>query len=41
MVEIVENDRCGICSDVDNEKTIAHVRKKVNDMMKKYPLFAW
>lgn len=40
MVEIVEMIDA-VLSDVDNEKTIAHVRKKVNDMMKKYPLFAW
>jgi glycine hydroxymethyltransferase len=40
MGEIVELIHA-VLSDVENEKTITAVRKKVNDMMRKYPLFAW
>jgi glycine hydroxymethyltransferase len=27
--------------DIDNENTISEVRKSVNDMMDKFPMFAW
>ncbi len=37
IVELIDT----VLSDVENEKTITAVRKKVNDMMRKYPLFAW
>ncbi len=40
MVEIVEMIDT-VLSDVENDKAIAAVRKRVNDMMRKYPLFAW
>ncbi len=40
MVEIVEMIDT-VLSDVENDKAIAAVRNKVNDMMRKYPLFAW
>ena len=34
MIEIVLNDP-------ENEEVIAKVRNRVNETMKKYPLFAW
>lgn len=37
IVELIDT----VLSDVENEKAITAVRKKVNDMMRKYPLFAW
>ncbi|MCW1735893.1 serine hydroxymethyltransferase [Anaerorudis cellulosivorans] len=37
IVELIDT----VLSDVENKKTITAVRKKVNDMMRKYPLFAW
>lgn len=40
MIEIVEMIDT-VLSDVENDKAIAAVRNKVNDMMRKYPLFAW
>ena len=30
-----------VLSNVDNEQVIADVRKRVNDTMKNYPLFAY
>jgi glycine hydroxymethyltransferase len=30
-----------VLSDIDNENTIASVRKTVNEMMEKFPIFAW
>lgn len=30
-----------VISNIDNEEVIAQVRKKVNDLMKQFPLFAW
>jgi len=30
-----------VLSDIDNENTISQVRKTVNDMMEKFPMFAW
>lgn len=40
MVEIVEMIDT-VLSNHENESVIASVRKKVNETMKKYPLFAW
>ncbi|MBZ4674814.1 MAG: glyA 1 [Dysgonamonadaceae bacterium] len=37
IVEMIDT----VLSDVENEKTIASVREKVNATMKQYPLFAW
>jgi len=37
IVEMIDT----VLSDVENEKTIAFVREKVNATMKQYPLFAW
>lgn len=37
IVEMIDT----VLSDVENEKTISAVRKKVNETMAKYPLFAW
>ncbi|MDD3789617.1 MAG: serine hydroxymethyltransferase, partial [Petrimonas sp.] len=37
IVEMIDT----VLSDVENEKTIASVREKVNRTMKDYPLFAW
>lgn len=37
IVEMIDT----VLSDVENEKTISAVRKKVNETMTKYPLFAW
>ena len=37
IVELIDT----VLSDVENEKVITVVRKKVNEMMRKYPLFAW
>lgn len=37
IVEMIDT----VLSDVENEKTISAVRKKVNETMSKYPLFAW
>lgn len=37
IVEMIDT----VLSDVENEKTIASVRGKVNATMKQYPLFAW
>ncbi len=30
-----------VISDIENEETLASVRKRVNEMMKDFPLFAW
>jgi len=30
-----------VISNIEDEKTIAAVRAKVNKMMKEFPLFAW
>lgn len=30
-----------VISNIDNEEVIAGVRKKVNDLMGQFPLFAW
>ena len=37
IVELIDR----VLSDIDNESTIAAVRKEVNMLMAKYPLFAW
>jgi glycine hydroxymethyltransferase len=37
IVELIDT----VLSDVENEKVITIVRKKVNEMMREYPLFAW
>lgn len=37
IVEMIDT----VLSDVDNQQTISTVRKKVNEVMAKYPLFAW
>lgn len=37
IVEMIDT----VLADVENEKTIAAVREKVNTTMKEYPLFAW
>jgi glycine hydroxymethyltransferase len=36
-VELIDT----VLADPENEKTITAVRKKVNSLMKQYPLFAW
>lgn len=40
MVEIAEMIEI-VLNDPENEEVIAKVRNRVNETMKKYPLFAW
>ena len=37
IVELIDR----VLSDIDNESNIVAVRKEVNTLMAKYPLFAW
>ena len=37
IVELIDN----VISDIENEEKITMTRKKVNEMMKEYPLFAY